>query len=158
MKIKTFSRSEIENINKVYPDISNISVSLISIGNPDEKTAELNEELFNDILRLNFFDYDPTYSGDQNEKEENSMERSQAKQIVEFVENHNSEYFFIHCQMGVSRSCGIAYALEKYYNNGEIRPHWQNYNRHVFKLVNEELNGVKRDSKYFQQAFKDQNG
>ncbi len=109
----------------------------------DGNYAYLPQE-FKEILRLQFHDIDTnimeslgnTYFG---------MDDSDAKEIVVFLERwyNKVDYLIIHCHAGISRSSGIASAIEKYYN-GDDSKYFHNSiyrpNMRCYRLVLDNLN------------------
>ncbi len=156
MKVYALSRAQAENVTDHYPQYfgdDDIRVSIISIGPPGKTTADLDETLFDNVLRLHFHDADPNVSHGQ-VKGMMLMNNGQVKSIIEFVENHDPDTLFVQCQAGQSRSCGVAYALHKHYNNGgDLKQGWDNYNRFVDEKVSESLRGYSKDQEYYKQMF-----
>lgn len=150
MIIHTLSRAEGENITDHYPEHfpekdetiedREETVAIISIGPPGKITADLNEFLFDDVLRLHFHDADPNVETGQVQGMK-LMSTEQARTIREFVNVANPDVLFVQCQAGQSRSCGVAYALHRHYNDGDLKQGWENFNRFVHNLVMEGFEG-----------------
>lgn len=152
MEIYTLSRKEAENIEDHYPQhfdppesSSSTSgnnppkeVAVISIGPPGESTADLNEQLFENVLRLQFDDASPNAETAEGIK---LMDSAQAEEVWRFVDFASPDVLFVQCQAGQSRSCGVAYALHEHINGGDLKQSWSNYNRYVYDKVREELSG-----------------
>jgi predicted protein tyrosine phosphatase len=82
----------------------------ISIATYEGEHPVLSEENRIGLLQLAFRDTDF-------ERQERAFTKEQARQVIEFVESiiHNAEFLLIHCEMGLSRSPGMAAALSKLY-------------------------------------------
>ena len=150
MNIYTLSRANAENIEDHYPN--KLGAPLISIGNPGQSTGDIDEDKFGPILRLHFHDADPEVSHGQ-VKGMKLLNNNQLLEVIEFVENNDSDTLFVQCQAGQSRSCGMAYALHQHYNDGDLKDNWQNYNRFVTEKVKEALRGYSKDSEYYNNLF-----
>jgi len=82
----------------------------ISIATYEGEHPVLSETNRIGLLRLAFRDTDF-------ERQERAFNKEQARQVIEFVEGiiHKAEMLLIHCEMGMSRSPGMAAALSKLY-------------------------------------------
>ena len=69
----------------------------------------------------------------------------QAMEIHNFVQaqiDRGITNFMVHCDAGISRSPGVAAALDVVFNHAEnIRPGWERYNRLVYSKVLEAFKG-----------------
>jgi len=171
MEIHTLSRKEAENIENHYPqhfdppsssssssssskgNSSNSppeKISIISIGPPGEKTADLNESLFENVLRLRFDDASPEADTAEGIK---LMDSAQAEEIWRFVDFVSPDVLFVQCQAGQSRSCGVAYALHEHINDGDLKQGWENFNRYAYGKVREELSGTSWSQQTVEKLF-----
>lgn len=161
MNIYTLSRAEVENIRDHFSDDKfGEGAALISIGNPGQDSyTKIEEDLFGggwppNLMTLFFHDADPNVEHGQ-VKGMTLLDNGQVKSIIDFVEKHEPDNLFVQCQAGQSRSCGVAYALHKHYNDGDLKQGWENYNRYVEEKVSEALRGYKKDQEYYNQIFND---
>jgi len=108
--------------------INSKKIVLISIQDPDDP-INLNtcHKKWKDFIHLQFFDVtEPTLSSG---KTLNPISEEQAKELISFILDNKNEQFFIHCEAGVSRSAGVAMALECILkfdgnkNNFNLTPH-----------------------------------
>jgi predicted protein tyrosine phosphatase len=152
MNIYTLSRSQVENIESWYPKEIGEGSLLVSIGNPGQTTGDIDEDLFEDVIRLKFHDADPDVSHGQ-VKGMTLLTSDQIQDVVDLIESRNPETLFVQCQAGQSRSCGFAYSLHKHYNDGDLKSGWENYNRFVERKVSETLRGYKKDEDYYNDIF-----
>jgi predicted protein tyrosine phosphatase len=89
------------------------------------------------IVRMSFHDLEEPIPGYSYTLFDSNM----AKQIVNFVKEHkDKDYIFIHCEAGISRSAGIAAALNKFYN-GKDKRYFDKYcpNMLCYNLIMNEL-------------------
>lgn len=95
---------------------------IISITDPDARDCEL---LANDtrlgVLRLKFWDIDQHIPG-----YDEVYGTMLAKQVRNFVNSFDVSYVIVHCEAGISRSAGVAAALNKYHN-GSDEFYFKNY-------------------------------
>lgn len=157
MKVHTLSRAQAENITDHYPQYfgdEDIRMSIISIGPPGKTTADLDENLFDNVLRLHFHDADPNVEHGQVEGLK-LMDSSQTEEIWRFIDLTSPDVLFIQCQAGQSRSCGVAYAVHEHFNDGDLKEGWDNYNRFVYQRVKERLTGTSWSQETFEKAFSD---
>lgn len=152
MNIYTLSRANVENITDHYPNEIGDDSILISIGNPGQSTGDVDESLFGDVIYFHFHDADPNVSHGTTAGMQ-LLTTDDVSTIVGFVEMNDPDTLFVQCQAGQSRSCGVAYALNQYYNDGELKDGWENYNRFVEQKVREFLRGYKKDRDYYQNLF-----
>ena len=120
--IKAVSRTMAERVSSELK----IPHIIISITDPDQELADLCYNPFCvRILRLQFYDIDidrlkrnTKYSDSWLEPYEGGLfTETQAEQIIDFVETYKDkiEFILIHCEIGISRSAGVAAALSKIY-------------------------------------------
>lgn len=163
MIIETLSRSGVENIIDHYPKLferrdlfddydPDDTIILISIGNPGQSTGDVDDSLFDDVLRLHFHDADPdvdhgTVAGMK------MLNNGQVVDAINFVEDHDPDFLFVQCQAGQSRSCGMAYAFHQHYNDGDLKDGWNTYNRYVHRKIKDGLRGFSKDSDYYDDLF-----
>lgn len=147
MEIKTMSRGQAEQITTSTFDPSK-SIGIISIGAPEQNPpSRLDEDVFDGILRLYFHDTEQANKG------QSVMNDLDAQDVITFLKNHNFDLLIIHCQAGISRSCGLAYALESVLNDGKLRNNWVNYNRHVYNVMRRNLTNRRKDQDYYNKLF-----
>jgi predicted protein tyrosine phosphatase len=103
-------------------------------------------DTFNDILNYNLQNELRLHFDDVSYKDMNICSNSfvyfnkyLAKDIIEFTEEcreNNIESLFIHCDMGVSRSAGVAAAISKIYRNSDDF-YFKNYtpNMLVYRVI-----------------------
>lgn len=89
----------------------NIRTAMISITDPDkpDNDIKIDENNVAFLLRCKFGDVvDPNNS--------ESISKKQAEEIAAFVKEHKNEVtqIIVHCEGGVSRSSGVAAAIQKY--------------------------------------------
>lgn len=101
MKIAVMSKSGAREFNYDEPWIC------ISISSDPTQFPELHEENLAGVLRLCFLDVDLHRNS--------GMTEEQGLQALEFVDSHiaTAKFLLVHCEMGMSRSPGIAAALFK---------------------------------------------
>lgn len=122
---------------------------IISITDPDQELADLcYNPLCVRILRLQFYDIDvdklkrnTKYSDSWLEPYKGELFTGiQAKQVVDFVETYKdvTEFILIHCEIGISRSAGVAAALSKIYL-GDDSSYFKSFrfvpNRRVYRFI-----------------------
>lgn len=61
----------------------------------------------------------PMYFADVTDGED-AMNEDMGRAIVNFVTRHPNEDIIVHCEMGVSRSAGVAAALMKWFNDDDM--------------------------------------
>jgi predicted protein tyrosine phosphatase len=83
---------------------------LISICCPDLEHPQINTLMCKDILPLKFHDIDVICKPYVHISEE------QALKIIEFADKHENEHVVCQCEAGISRSAGVAAALNYIYN------------------------------------------
>ena len=123
---------------------TNKSYVCISITDPEGGFAYLKDKYYLNIFRLQFHDIDKNimeslgnfYFG---------MNEEQVKDIKIFLNKYwdKIDYILIHCHAGISRSAGIAAAIEKFYSDDDSKyfgglryvP-----NMRCYRLLLEELN------------------
>lgn len=130
--IHTFSQDEIE---KIKPRNRTI---LISITSPDLPNANINEELYQAVLRLEFHDVEIDHSGDYL-----TMQPHHARKIKHFVDKYKTgiDHIYIHCLAGLCRSTAIAYVIQRIYHRDKTLPRkWKLYNKHVFNTLMHQYN------------------
>lgn len=95
----TYNRNEIRNREDMV---------LIAIHNPEEPMhAESKIKGFHDVLQMQFWDTEEGHHDDYP-----PLTWEQGKEIKDFIENHKDKQFLIHCSAGISRSAGVACAVE----------------------------------------------
>ena len=93
-----YNRDEIENKE---------DMALIAIHDPDKNHhPDFKVEGFHDVLQINFWDLEESF-GDYEILTDN-----QGKEIKEFIQKNLDKQFLIHCAAGISRSAGVACAVE----------------------------------------------
>ena len=147
MKIRIFSRQKA--VKTSYKELEGSKV-IISISDPDKNRANFN--LQNNSIKaklyLSFYDIDE----DQLDIFRNSpvMEDSDAEKICNFVLNWQDKVdeIWVNCEMGVSRSAGIAAAISEHLggNPQEILESLEYYpNKLCYNLVKDAFMTSKTD-------------
>jgi predicted protein tyrosine phosphatase len=95
-------------------DVSN-SV-LIAIHEPNRAIHDRNiVSKFQDVLQIQFWDIEESFPGYE------TITKLQALTIRNFILKNKDKKFFVHCLAGVSRSAGVACAIEcLLLNNGDV--------------------------------------
>lgn len=146
MRIKVFDRKRAVEQSRV--DFAEDKI-IISISTPGEEFPEFYEQNYSilDILFLSFYDIE-----DENEirsvaTDGQIFNDDMAAQIAEFVrfwsKKNDNVNIWVHCDAGVSRSAGVAAALQKYFygddsmyfsNDGKYFPNMLCYTKTLEKL------------------------
>lgn len=132
----------VANINRhqaehLIPDEDAALVSISNVGDPPANLLPGWKD--ENVLRLWFDDVECN--------EKNHMTREQAKQIADFVHQHeNIGKFIIHCSAGISRSFAVAQAITDW--NGMLLAGVGVANAHVRRSVSEALRS-RIDGEYF---------
>jgi len=79
-------------------------VSLISITDPDRDNIQIDTSVFKNTLEIKFWDLEKPF-GDYK-----IITKEQGKTIRDFI--NENEVFLVHCEAGISRSAGVAKAIE----------------------------------------------
>lgn len=79
-------------------------VSLISITDPDRENIQIDTSVFKDVLEIKFWDLEAPFGDYQ------IITKEQGKTIKDFI--NENEVFLVHCEAGISRSAGVAKAIE----------------------------------------------
>lgn len=105
---------------------SDVPWACISITDKIQKDADIDEHNRVDILRLEFFDLDPSnnitkWLDELNSTEDDLFTDWRAELVLEFVKSNINriEELVIHCHAGVCRSAGIGAALLKIYTGDD---------------------------------------
>ena len=142
MRIAVTSREQAQSFNqfgKVF--------CVISIHTPGGTPNEFEKNFYRkEILRLCFDDFsDPRLDNllRQNDSRIRLIRRKDAQAILDFVNFHTNyssiSDFLIHCDAGISRSPGVAVALNEIYNNDKEIPFaWRRYNSFVYRVIMDE--------------------
>ena len=135
--MKIFVMSE-KQINKYECDIPH---AVISIRSPDRlgRTYIPKNNQRKGLMRLEFHDITEEPGDMDGLLEMFSIDH--AKRIKQFVLKHKElPVLIVNCEMGISRSSGVAAAISKYLTNDDAF-YYQNYipNRRVYKILLEEL-------------------
>lgn len=149
MNIVYMSQAMAESMNFTHTD------AVISITEPG-KLAKLTAP---SILRLEFDDHDPSDNSNQlmpsyawDDQHQVLFSNQQAKTIKSFIDeclSRDIDNFYVHCFMGISRSRAVALALREYYNM-DTKPEgqWGTANKHVYRVLSDELNEHKLGSAF----------
>ena len=115
-------------------------IAIISICNSDGSMVHWFKEDHKNVMNLDFDDVE------YDSKDNYAMTQDQAKQIVDFYEQHiNVKYFIVHCEAGISRSAAVATCFIDFLHSNGIRGHTlhENFsycpNAHVVRLIHREL-------------------
>lgn len=116
--------------------------SVISVYTPND----VRNDFFNlpeNILYLRFSDADPSKLDCFDNIE--LFDKSMAREIIDFVKKeieNGVDNFLVHCDAGISRSPGIAVALNEIFNNIKKVPKaWCLYNKFIYKTIIKEWYG-----------------
>lgn len=96
--------------------------------------ANLHEDTWKDILRLEFHDADPHKDSDSNEYKVFSV--VEAVSILKFLKLHEDsiEDVIVHCEAGISRSAGVSKFIAELYKL-KFPQNYSVYNKHVFSTL-----------------------
>jgi predicted protein tyrosine phosphatase len=117
-------------IQKIAGDYTSAVISICS-GNDVWPTISKD---FGAVCKLRFDDWDAPPDGFECVLFDEHM----AARILDFVENlpKSITRVIVHCDAGISRSPGVAVALNEIYNSVKIvPPAWQMYNRLVYRTI-----------------------
>lgn len=114
--------------------------TVISIVSPGEEHPIITAK---HLLQMHFHDVDRIWELDDN-RLIFPMSEAQAEEIAEFVFQHiDSEDWIVHCEMGVSRSPGVALAITSFLGEKELTESLERrfpcFNRHVRSLLEKVL-------------------
>lgn len=124
MRIQVFNRKQAIEQSKV--DCAEDKV-IISISTPDDKLPEFHEQNYSilDVLFLSFYDIEHKDEIKPAATEDQIFNDNMATQIANFVKfwdvKNNNVNIWIHCDAGISRSAGVAAALQKYFNGDDSK-------------------------------------
>lgn len=110
---------------------------IISITDPNQPVAQLEKSNnCNGILRQKFYDIDVPVKGYK------LMDSYQADEIATFVKNHKDfvDIIIVHCEAGISRSAGIAMAINEWIHYVVFS--YPIYNRHCYRLMKEAIERI----------------
>ena len=102
---------------------------LISITSPDNDHPEVKEN-WKAVLRLKFDDIEQKFTED-----DVLFSEDQAAAILDFVKRHNPSILWVNCDAGVSRSAGVAVALDRIFNGVDTRSLYPYHNTHVARTI-----------------------
>jgi len=137
MRIQVFSRKQAVEQSKVDCAEDKVIISISTPGNEFPEFYEQNYSIL-DILFLSFYDIE-----DKNEilpaaTDEQIFNDNMATQIADFVKfwdvKNNDVNIWVHCDAGVSRSAGVAAALQKYFN-GDDSMYFSNDGKYVPNML-----------------------
>ena len=146
MRTVAVSRYKLEDA-KLDKDMN---IAIISIQDPSDDTqVHIDNEVSFPVLRLRFSDLDQPMTLnmlDGSVKEIPIISEEQAKEIAIFVKQNLDKVIIVQCNAGISRSAGIAAAIDKYFtgyddrffNSSDYYP-----NRRCYRLV---LNALQESS------------
>ena len=134
-------REEIQN--EEFDNVKDFPSELvfISISDPDKEFIQTNNHFF-DELKIKFWDID-----NEGICKYVPINKDQAKEIKDFILKHKDKKFLINCEAGMSRSAGVACAVEvltrdlEYEPNprdviSKVRQHWRyDVNELVYKMI-----------------------
>ena len=108
-------KNEFILLNKVDV-IDRTNTVVIAIHDPDSNFHDReNIEGFKDVLELKFWDIEEQIGNYE------PISDKQSKEIFDFISKHKDSKFLIHCHAGMSRSAGVACAVECIKNfDGEV--------------------------------------
>ena len=123
MRVHVTSRTEIPNV--IPPD----GAILISITDPDSMHPRVSKD-WKAVLRQKFHDIEYCWFGN-----EVLFSADQAAEILDFVREYNPRVVWANCDAGVSRSAGVAVALDKILSGVDSRNLYPYYNKHVAQTL-----------------------
>lgn len=135
VEIRVTSRSEIPHVNP--PD----GAALISVTSPELEHPQVSEK-WRAVLRLKFHDIERRWSDD-----DMLFTEKQAEEILGFVKEIKPSILWVHCDAGISRSAGIAVALDKLVNGVDSGSLYPFYNRHVVETMIKTIGQLGRNVK-----------
>lgn len=111
-KIFVMSRREAEKIK----ENNGKTIAIISITDPGTEIININNKLYDDILKIQFYDLEEpivNYARVLSNKDSNK--------IAKFALKHwnKIEYLVIQCEAGISRSAGVAGAISKFFTGND---------------------------------------
>ena len=131
MKITVTNRDRIEKCGKLPDDVLVISIYTPEDELPNVHASHMIQLCFDDIT-------DTKYEKIDYHRKIQAMTEEQAMAILDFV-NKRPAYIkaiIVNCDAGVSRSPGIAVALNEILNGDTKIPHeWELYNRLVYNRI-----------------------
>ena len=125
-----FGKDEYLTLNK-RNEIDKDNLVLISIHDPDQKIHSLTDvQGFDDVLQIQFWDLEESIANYE------IITSEQGQEIREFILKNKNKRFLVHCAAGISRSAGVACAIECLvdfdginYNyktsNSDVKSHWR---------------------------------
>ncbi len=135
--LAVYNRNEIEHKEDMV---------LIAIHDPDRNPhPDFKVDGFHDVLQMNFWD------SEVGNVRNPPLTFEQGKEIKEFIQTNKNKQFLIHCSAGISRSAGVACAVECIINyrgnvydyktgHSKVRDHYRYFpNWTVFDRVMGEL-------------------
>jgi len=134
------SREEVQRVMHSYSSVLS-KLSLISITDPDRPNLDVDKTLFKNVIESKFWDLEEDFA------EYKIITTEQGTTIRNFI--NENELFLVHCEAGISRSAGVAKAIEciKWFNSDvylyetsafedSIRNHQRYFPNHkVFRTV-----------------------
>lgn len=133
IRVRTFSRRSIQRVKVHKPSRS----AWIGITNPGKVLPSVDLKQFAGHIGLEFTDIKTVSSNDK------GINEAQANEVATFIVNMISKgvnTFYINCEGGLSRSVGVAMAIERHFNNITYDK-YSGYNYNVFNKV---LGALKR--------------
>ena len=124
MRIQAFNRKQAIEQSKVDCAEDKIIVSISTPGDDFPEFCEQNHSIL-DILFLSFYDIEEKDEIKPAATEEQIFNDNMATQIADFVKfwdvKNNNVNIWVHCDAGISRSAGVAAALQKYSNSDDSK-------------------------------------
>jgi predicted protein tyrosine phosphatase len=139
LQIDVLNRQQAEDYNPQQARVIDILAPvMISITSPD-KPANLKEGWY-EVLRLEFHDVLPTYSG--LDEDLTAFDTDMAAEVLDFAFKHGNRNMFVHCDAGVSRSVAVGMFIAAWQER-TLSLHAVNctdfYNSHVHGLLSRRL-------------------
>lgn len=109
--IAVVGREELQSVINIYHNVIS-NVSLISITDPDRKNIPYDISCnFKNVLEISFWDIEEDFC------EYVAITDEQGSVIKDFI--NKNDLFLVHCEAGISRSAGVAKAIEciKWFNS-----------------------------------------
>lgn len=124
MRIQVFNRKQILEQSKIDCAEDKVIISISTPGDNFPEFCEQNHSIL-DILFLSFYDIENRNEIRPAARDEQIFNDDLATQIADFVKfwdvKNNDVNIWVHCDAGVSRSAGVAAALQKYFNGDDSK-------------------------------------